>query len=83
MRMNKKIERIQNLQYVVLVLLIVGQCTVGANFYLGQCVYLLANCTAVYRNFKLRRPAADKVKDCACLAITVGLIVFNLFLKKA
>ena len=79
---QKKREFIENLQYVVLVLLIVGQCTVGANFYLGQCVYLLANCTAVFRNFKLRRPAADKVKDCACLAITIGLIIFNLFIKK-
>jgi F0F1-type ATP synthase assembly protein I len=79
---NKRREIFENLQYVVLVLLIVGQCTVGANFYLGQCVYLLANCTAVFRNFKLRRPAADKVKDCACLAITIGLIIFNLFIKK-
>lgn len=79
---RKKREIFENLQYVVLVLLIVGQCTVGANFYLGQCVYLLANCTAVFRNFKLHRPAADKVKDCACLAITIGLIIFNLFIKK-
>jgi len=79
----KKREFFENLQYVVLALLIIGQCTVGANFYLGQFVYLLANCTAVIRNFKLRRPAADKVKDCACLAITIGLIIFNLFIKKA
>lgn len=79
---QKKREFIENLQYVVLVALIVGQCTVGANFYLGQAVYLFANTVAVFRSFKLRRPAADKVKDCTCLAITVGLILFNLFLKK-
>lgn len=79
---QKKREFIENLQYVVLVALIVGQCTVGANFYLGQGVYLFANLMAVFRNFKLHRPAADKVKDCACLAITAGLIIFNLFIKK-
>ena len=79
---QKKREFIENLQYVVLVALIVGQCTVGANFYLGQCVYLFANVVAVYRCFKLRRPAADKVKDTTCLAITIGLIIFNLFIKK-
>lgn len=78
----RKREFIENLQYVVLVALIVGQCTVGANFYLGQCVYLFANIVAVYRCFKLCRPAADKVKDTACLAITIGLIIFNLFIKK-
>lgn len=79
---RKKREFIENLQYVVLVALIVGQCTVGANFYLGQCVYLFANIVAVFRCFKLHRPAADKVKDAACLAITIGLIIFNLFIKK-
>jgi hypothetical protein len=80
---RRKREFIENLQYVVLVALIVGQCTVGANFYLGQCVYLFANAVAVFRCFKLRRPAADKVKDCVCLAITIGLILFNFFVKKS
>lgn len=78
----KKREFFENLQYVVLILLIVGQCTVGVNFYLGQGVYLIANVVAVARNFKLRRPAADKVKECSCLAITIGLIIFNLFIKR-
>ena len=78
----RKREFFENLQYVVLILLIVGQCTVGVNFYLGQGVYLIANIVAVTRNFKLRRPAADKVKECSCLAITIGLIIFNLFIKR-
>jgi hypothetical protein len=82
MNNRKRREFIENLQYVVLVALIVGQCTVGANFYIGQCVYLFANAVSVFRCFKLRRPAADKVKDCTCLAITVGLIIFNLLLKR-
>lgn len=81
--MTNKREILENMQYIVLVLLIVGQCTVGVNFYVGQCVYLLANAVAVFRCFKLRRPAADKVKDCTCLAITIGLILFKFFVKKA
>ena len=78
----RKREVIENLQYIVLVALIVAQCTVGANFYLGQSIYLFANIVAVYRSFKLHRPAADKVKDSDCLAIKIGLIIFNLFIKK-
>ena len=37
----------ENLQYVVLVLLIVGQATVGSWFVLGQCVYLSANVISI------------------------------------
>lgn len=77
MRRNKRIV-IENLQYLVLALLIVGQCTLGNNFYFGQGVYLVANVVSVYRCFALHRPAADKVKDITCLGITVGLILFNL-----
>lgn len=67
----------ENLQFVTLALLIVGQCTVGANFYIGQGVYLLANLISVARCFVLGRPVADKVKDSVCLGVTVGLILFN------
>lgn len=77
MNRNKRIA-IENLQYMVLALLILGQCTLGNNFYFGQGVYLLANIISSYRCFALHRPAADKIKDISCLAITVGLILFNL-----
>ena len=33
----------ENLNYFVLMLLIIGQCTIGANWVVGQCVYLIAN----------------------------------------
>jgi hypothetical protein len=72
----KKMKKvIENAQYVVLVLLIVGQCTIGPWYLLGQGVYLIANLISVVRTFYLKRPAADKVKDCACTAITTGLIL--------
>ena len=70
-----------NLQYVVLVGVILGQCTVGNNFYLGQFIYLGCNIISTTRNFVLGRAAADKVKDCCCLAITAGLILFKFFTK--
>lgn len=72
----------ENLQFVVLIGLIVAQCLVGSNFYLGQFIYLGCNTISVARNFALDRPLADKVKDCACFGITLGLILFNYFLKK-
>lgn len=76
--MNTKL--VENLQYITLVALITAQCIVGANFYIGQCVYLLANAIAVFRDFTLGRTTADKVKDVACFAITLGLIGFKFFL---
>lgn len=69
----------ENLQFVTLIGLIVGQCTVATNFYFGQFVYLFANIVAVVRSFVLKRPIADKVKDSACLGITLGLLCINFF----
>lgn len=71
----------ENLQFVTLVGLIVAQCVVGGNFYLGQFIYLGCNVISTARNFALHRAVADKVKDLCCLGITIGLILFN-FLKK-
>lgn len=70
---------VENLQFVTLVLLIVGQCTVGANFWVGQTVYLVANLISVFRCFALSRPIADKVKDCVCMGVTIGLMGFAFF----
>ena len=75
----KKIEKVfEVLNYAVLALLIVGQCTVGIDYLIGQYVYLSANLISVSRCFVLKRPVADKVKDCSCLGITVGLIGMKL-----
>lgn len=73
----------ESLQYVVLILLIVGQCTVGSWFYFGQGIYLIANLISTLRCFILGRPNADKVKDSACLAITIGLILIKTFAIKS
>lgn len=70
------VKAIENLQFITLILLIIGQCVVGANFWIGQSVYLLANAISVFRCFALKRPTADKVKDCVCTGVTIGLMGF-------
>lgn len=72
-----------NLTYVVIVFTIIGQCVVGGSFYFGQGAFLVANTVNVFRDFALNRPAADKIKNVTFWAITVGIIFFNYFLKKA
>lgn len=69
----------ENLQYITLISLIVGQSIVGQNFYAGQIIYLIANLIAVIRNFVLGRPIPDKIKDCACLGVTISLILLEYF----
>lgn len=66
------------INYLVLMLLIAGQCVVGADWMIGQFIYLSANTISVVRCFVLKRPVADKVKDCSCMGITGGLISMEL-----
>ena len=66
---------IENMQYVALALTIAGQVTIGANYFVGQGCYLLANLIAVYRNLKLDRPTPDKVRDWALTGLTAGCII--------
>lgn len=61
--------------YIVLALLIVGQCVIRSSYIGGQFVYFAANILSVTRAFTLDRPRADKVKDICCTAITTGLIL--------
>ncbi len=76
--MKTKVEKFfENFQFIVLGLLILGQCTVGSNFFIGQYIYLCANTISLTRCFVLRRPVADKVKDACCLGITIGLIIIR------
>lgn len=73
----------ENLQYLVLAGLILAQCIVGQNFYLGQFIYLACNVLSLVRAFALQRCAAEKVKETCCGAITLGLILFNFFIKNS
>lgn len=68
-------ETIENLQYVALALTVAGQVTIGANYFIGQGCYFVANVISVYRNIKLERPRPDKVRDWALTGITAGCII--------
>lgn len=67
-----------NMGYLILVLLLVGQITVGWAFFIGQGAYLIGNLINVVRDFKLDRPKADKVKNICFTAITIGLIIIKI-----
>lgn len=69
----------ENIQLLGLGLTITGQITIGLWFLVGQGLWLAANLIAVARDFILKRPMADKIKDIALTAITAGLIALNLF----
>lgn len=68
-----------NIGYVIMALLLVGQVTVGWLFMVGQGAYLLGNVINVIRDYRLNRPRADKVKNICFTAITVGLIILYIF----
>ena len=72
--MKSIIKFFETLNYFILILVLVGQATLGCSFYIGQGLFLIANTLSFTRCFILKRPRADKVRDCACLAVTIGLI---------
>ena len=73
-----KIKLIENAQYLVLACLIIAQCVVAENFFLGQGIYLITNSISVIRCFLFKRATADKIKNVACTAITTGLILLKI-----
>lgn len=71
----------ENLQYCVLGMTIIGQVITNVPLWgvlAAQCVWLVANVIATVRDFILKRPTADKVKNIALTAITIGLVVLGI-----
>lgn len=71
----------ENVGFIVMGLLLLGQIMVGWIFMAGQGAYLIGNILNVIRDFKLGRAKADKVKDICFTVITIGLIILY-FVKK-
>lgn len=75
----------ENLQYCVLIMSIAGQVLTNIptwGILIAQSVWLIANVIATVRDFKLKRPTADKVKNGCLTGVTIGLVVLaicNLF----
>jgi len=65
----------ENAQYLVLILIMMGQTLCTVNLWAGQSVFLAANIIGVWRCFALDRPLADKVKDFGCLGLTICLML--------
>jgi len=72
---RKHIALVENLQLLGLALTIIGQIIIGGTYIGGQGVWLVANLIAVFRDFYLHRPLADKIKNGTLTAITLGLCV--------
>lgn len=61
--------------YTTLALCVFGQIAVGYLYLIAQTAYLVANVASVIRDFALKLPRANIVKDIVFTAITVALIV--------
>lgn len=77
-KQSKKIIVWENLQYLVLFGTIAGQALVGGLYLLAQTIWLICNIIAFGRDFVLKRPKADKVKDAGLCGLTVALIILRL-----
>lgn len=75
---SRKIKVWENLQLVVLFGTILGQILVGGLYFAAQGTWLVCNIIALTRDFILKRPTADKVKDAGLCAVTVALIVLRI-----
>ena len=65
--------------YIGLILCVFGQIAVGYLYITAQIAYLIANLSAVVRDFALDLPPANKVRDIVFTGITVALIVIKVF----
>lgn len=69
----------ENLQLLVLFGTVLGQCLVGGFYFIAQSIWLTCNVLALVRDFALHRPMADKIKNAALCALTLGLIILRIF----
>lgn len=69
----------ETIGYISLGLCIIGQITVGYYYLFAQTVYLVANTASLVRSVCIKLPRANVVKDITFTAITLGLIIINLF----
>lgn len=65
--------------YIGLILCVFGQIAVGYLYITAQIAYLIANLSAVVRDFALDLPPANKVRDIVFTGITVALIIIRIF----
>lgn len=64
----------ENLQLLVLAGTVAGQIITAQSFIIAQVIWLVCNLIAVVRDFVLKRPFADKIKDAVLTGITAALV---------
>lgn len=65
--------------YVTLVLCLFGQISAGYIYLVAQIAYLIANILGIVRDFALKLPTANKVRDVVFAGITIALIAAKIF----
>lgn len=64
--------------YVGLACCLMGQVMIGKMYLPAQCLYLVSNVSSVVRDFVIKMPKANKVRDICFTAITLALIIIRL-----
>ena len=64
--------------YIGIALCLLGQVLVGKIYLVAQCIYLVANISSIVRDYAIKMPTANKVKDILFTAVTIGLIVMRI-----
>lgn len=68
----------ENLNYIILIGLILGQIFIGTNFILGESIYILTDIFILSRDFGLKRPVSDKVKNGTLTAFAMCSLLINM-----
>lgn len=68
----------ENLQYLNLALTIGGQCLVSGLYLPAQILWSTANVISLIRNFVLKRPPADIVRDSGMCALSFSLVTLRI-----
>ena len=61
--------------YITLALCVFGQIAVGQMYLIAQTAYLIANVASVIRDFALKLPPANIVRDICFTGISIALII--------
>lgn len=68
----------ETIGYITLMLAVFGQVMVGKFYVAAQIAYLVANMASILRDYAMKLPRANKVKDFTFTGITVALILLRL-----
>ena len=79
MRKLLSFEKWELIGYISLAGLILGQVTIGFNFWIGQYSFLVADIIILIRSFAIKQATSDKVKNICMTAICIGVILVKMF----